>query len=414
MKLSPLSKLVMISSVGGALEMYDFVIYIYLVPFLTQIFFHTNSVFLSYMASFTVFGIGYVVRPLGGIVLGHIGDKFGRRPTFILSITLMCIPVLLTALLPTPAQIGAISVVLFVLFRILQGLAVGGEIAGAMAFVNEHTPSHRHGLVSGFIFGGLNIGITFAALVIAFLTSFLSSEQLLSFGWRIPFFLGAAIGIVAIFLRRKTQESPLFLEIQRMKKIEAFPLKKVLNYPLVLLRGIGLTAMGAVLIVIGFTYMNSYLLTVLHQPHNITWFVVLATFVSACLQPVFGGWSDKVGPVKLLRIGAVLMLLLAYPTYMLLSHQHFWLGLSLITFLGGIIIGIYPSLLIRLFPTPLRCSGYALSYNISFAIFGGFSPLFVTLLIHETNSVLSPAICLIIGALLGLISLYRLQIKTLD
>lgn len=406
------SKLLSIAAIGGGLEMYDFVIYIYLVPYLAPLFFVSSSPFLSSMAAFAVFALGYFVRPLGGIIMGHFGDRIGRKKTFIASILLMSLPILGMGLLPTPHTIGLTATVLFIALRMLQGLAVGGEIPGAMAFVCEHASPHRRGFASGSIYCGLNFGICTAALVIAILSSLFSTTQMAAFGWRIPFILGAFLGFVAVYLRRKTDESPLFLAIQQQKKLEQVPLLSVLQHPASLLRGIGVTALGATMVLLGFTYMSSFLTKELHYPHTIIWAVVAAVFISSCLQIYCGALSDRKGRIPLLKWASLLSLILAFPIYFALS-THTALGLTLgmlgFVLLAAVIIGIYPCFLIELFPTSIRYSGYALSYNIGFAIFGGFAPLFSSYMIHTTGSTLSPALWLILASLLSFISLLGLK-----
>ncbi len=405
------NKLLRIAAIGGGLEMYDFVIYMSLVPIIGPIFFASSSAFMSMMIAFSVFALGYFIRPLGGIVMGHFGDRIGRKKTFIASILLMSIPVLLIGLLPTPAQMGELATFLFILLRLIQGLAVGAEIPGSMTFIAEHAPPHRRGFASGFIYCGLNLGISGALLFFVALSSVLSRAQMDQFGWRIPFILGALLGLIAFYLRRSSQESPAFLSLSQHHQIKKVPIVDVLQKKALILRGVGVTALGATLITLASTYQSAYLIGIVGFNHSIIWLVVVATFISACIQPYCGGWSDRMGRVKMLRVAALATLILAYPIFFLLS-LHQWLSailaFGLLIILMGLIIGIYPAILVELFPTALRYSGYALVYNIGFALFAGLSPLVATYLIHHFHLVTAPAICLMVSSVLCLLGLMGL------
>jgi MFS family permease len=404
-------RLLLLASIGGGLEMYDFVIYLYLSPIIASLFFKDNTHFVALMLTFSVFAMGYLVRPLGGLLFGSFGDRYGRKNVFLFTLLLMSLPVLVITFLPVEAQIGLWAPILFLLCRIIQGLAVGGEIPGAMTFINEHAHPNHRGFASGFLYFGLNTGIAFAAFFVVFLQKWLSPEHMLSIGWRIPFLFGALIGLVAAYLRRTVHESPLFLALQKNKE-KLFSFGKLFSLWPTLLRGIGITSLGAVTIIMGFTYLNEYF-RLLGRGHYHTW-IVAATFLSACLQVAAGALSDKIGRIRLLKIAVVATLISIGPIYWLFSiHQAHAViaALMLMAVLGAFIIGVYPALLIELFPTEVRYSGYAFSYNVGFAIFGGLSPLFASYLILTTGNPLSPAICFFITALLAFVALIGLHDK---
>lgn len=409
-------RIMFLSSLGGAFEMYDFVIYIYLTPFLSTLFFPADNPFLGTLSTFAVFAVGYLIRPLGGILFGHFGDRYGRKKTFVASILLMSIPVLLIGLLPTHTTIGIAAPLLLVLFRLLQGIAVGGEIPGAMTFTCEYVDKNKRGLAGGSIYCGLNCGIAFAAFMLGILSLILNHEQMLQFGWRIPFIFGGFLGLVAGYLRNRATESHLFLELQKENLLVKLPIKTLLQEHFTsLITGMCLTAMGSALIVVGFTYVKEYL--TVNIPGNasfITWLVALGTLFSALLQIFFGKASDIVGRFRLLTLSTIFLLLLIGPIFYLFHINLPWidiLAMLILSIVAAMVIGTYPTFLIELFPTQVRYSGYGLCYNIAFATFGGLGPLVVTYLIHETGNLMMPAYYIGSATLLGLVGLMLYYFK---
>ena len=216
-------KVLFLTSLGGAFEMYDFVVYIYLTPFLSELFFPNDNGFIALLSTFAIFAIGYLIRPFGGILFGHFGDRIGRKKTFVVSILLMSVPVILIGLLPGYATIGIAAPILLILLRLLQGVALGGEIPGAMTFTSEYIGMEKRGLASGSIYCGLNCGIAFGALILAVFGMLFTHQQMLEFGWRLLFILGGLLGLIAGYLRNKTTESHLFLELENKNVLQRVP-----------------------------------------------------------------------------------------------------------------------------------------------------------------------------------------------
>src|SRR5471032_1724888 len=220
-----------LAALGGALEFYDFVIYVFLAPVIGRLFFPADMPdWLRLLQTFGIFAAGYLARPLGGIVMAHFGDLLGRKRMFTISILLMAVPTLLMGMLPTYATIGIASPILLLLLRVLQGAAVGGEVPGAWVFVAEHVPARRIGYACGTLTAGLTVGIMLGSLVATGINSLYTPAQVLDYGWRLPFLLGGVFGLVAMYLRRWLHETPVFVELQQRKALAAeLPIKTVLR-----------------------------------------------------------------------------------------------------------------------------------------------------------------------------------------
>lgn len=227
-------KTLTLAALGGALEFYDFIIFVFFAVVIGELFFPSSMPqWLVLMQTYGIFAAGYLARPLGGIVMAHFGDLVGRKRMFSLSILLMAVPTLAMGMLPTYETIGIAAPLLLLLMRILQGAAIGGEVPGAWVFVAEHVPNRRIGIACGVLTAGLTIGILLGSFIATVINSSMSLESIHQYGWRIPFFMGGIFGLVAMYLRRWLKETPVFVEMQQRKALAAeLPLKSVvLNYP---------------------------------------------------------------------------------------------------------------------------------------------------------------------------------------
>ncbi|MCT6885760.1 MAG: MFS transporter, partial [Gilliamella apis] len=214
-------KTLALSALGGALEFYDFIIFVFFSITISHLFFPDDMpAWLSQVQTFGIFAAGYLIRPFGGIVMAHFGDMFGRKRMFTLSILLMALPTLFIGCLPTYANIGIFAPLLLLMMRLCQGLAVGGEVPGAWTFVAEHVPKNKIGLACGILTSGLSLGILLGSLVSTIMSKSVSIEQMNDWGWRIPFIIGGIFGLIAMYLRRWLKETPIFLEIQKRKNEE--------------------------------------------------------------------------------------------------------------------------------------------------------------------------------------------------
>lgn len=403
-------RLLILSSLGGALELYDFIIFAVFASQIAEAFFPSTSEVASLLITFATFAIGYLVRPLGGMIFGHFGDKLGRKKTFTVSILLMAIATLGIGLTPSYSTIGISASLLIISFRIIQGFSIGGEIPGAITYVTESLPTHK-GLACGMIFASLLSGIALGSVVQAFTVTLLSSEQIQSYGWRIPFILGGIFGLLSYILRKDLQESAQFLAIE--KAIEKFPLMTILKQELssVLASGF-IVALCAVIIVSLFLFMPSYFTSVLHLPTGAyVWQRTISIACGASMSIFFGYLSDIFNLRRLLVGLALLTASLAFPIYSIYTYypQLYYLAFIASSLLLGISAGIIPRLLSELFPTQIRYSGIALSYNLGFAVFGGLTPFISLSLIYYTGLLTMPALYLIIVSFMTIPALWFLK-----
>ncbi len=408
-------KLLFLSALGGVLEFYDFVIYAFLTPYLSKEFFPTQDHTLSLIMTFATFSIGYLVRPLGGIIFGHFGDKLGRKKTFTFSILIMALSTLSIAFIPSYAVIGIAAPFILITGRILQGLSLSGEIPGALTYVSESMPEKK-GFACGIIFFSLILGIGFGSLILAMLQACFTEQVLLIWGWRIPFVIGGIFGLLSYFLRRQLKESQLFLKIKN--ETARFPIMDVLlKAPRNCLLACFLTGSSAAAPTLLLLFTPTYITSVLNISSNsYVWWNTVAVFLAAFFSFVLGLLADKTNLKALCFIVLVSTIILAYPIFIIFSNyfDFYFIALFMCAFLAGAYGGSIPGFLPELFATSYRYSGIALSYNVGFAIFGGLAPLVAMILINKTNSVTSPALYLVCISALAGIALYFLKATKLE
>lgn len=408
-------KVITLTSLGGALELYDFMIFAFLAPVLGKLFFPSESSVAEVLHVFIIFGIGYLARPIGGIFYGYFGDKHGRKKTLVSTIMTMAIPTFLIGLLPTVHNIGLTATILLCALRILQGFAMGGEIPGAIVFLVESVTKKR-GLACGFIFFGLNIGMLFGSFLVAGLSNGLTHAQLLSWGWRIPFLLGGFLGVVCYYLRKTMHETPLFESLVAQRLNSTHPATDVFKtHGRTIVQGIGLACLGAAFYSFYFympTYFNAHLPNtgpviihglIINNP--ISLINSLGIFVFSCSILLTSFLSDILGRRTMITIGILGFVLLSIPIYAYLfqnhpSYVHILIGEIILSTLGGMMQGTFPCLLSEIFPTSIRYSGFAIAYNLAFAFITGLSPMLVTL--WATRTLMAPAYYLMIAAVICL------------
>ncbi|MCO6549693.1 MAG: MFS transporter [Gilliamella sp.] len=404
-------KTLSLSALGGALEFYDFIIFVFFSITISRLFFPNDMPdWLSQVQTFGIFAAGYLIRPLGGIVMAHFGDRFGRKRMFTLSILLMALPTLFIGCLPTYIDIGIFAPLLLLLMRLCQGLAVGGEVPGAWTFVSEHVPKNKIGLACGILTSGLSLGILLGSLVSTAMNRCLSSEQLIDWGWRIPFIVGGVFGLIAMYLRRWLKETPIFLEMQNRKQQELakkIPVLTVLTgyLPQTILSMLLTWVLSAGIMVImlmtpillqkqfGYSAVDALQGNIL----AIIGLIISCTF--------YGMMMDKFAMGKVMLIGCVIATIVIAIFYLSLDNPHLlFITYSLAGFSVGI-VGSFAYFMVRVFPTQIRYSGVSFSFNMAYAIAGGLTPLLISFL-SDFVSKMAPAIYVIglfgFGALIGL------------
>ncbi|MFJ2390085.1 MFS transporter [Pseudomonas koreensis] len=394
-----------LAALGGALEIYDFIIFVFFALTLSQLFFPPEMPeWLRLLQSFGIFVTGYLARPLGGILMAHFADKLGRKKVFSLSILMMALPCLLIGIMPTYAQIGYFAPLLLLALRILQGAAVGGEVPSAWVFVAEHAPTGHRGYALGFLQAGLTFGYLIGALTATFLAQAFTPAEILDYAWRYPFLLGGVFGVIGVYLRRWLSETPVFMamEAQREARVE-LPLRTVLRehrlamLPAMLLTCV-LTSAVVVFVVITPTMMQkTFGMTASH------------TFALSALGIVFlnigcviaGLLVDRLGAWRTVMLYSLLLPLGIGVLYSCLITGGDWVGLAYaIAGLGCGVVGAVPSVMVGLFPARIRVSGISFTYNIAYAAWASITPLLLIGLMPW-----SPWICVMFCAVMGVVGL---------
>jgi MFS family permease len=405
-------KTLMLASLGGALEYYDFIVAVFFTKLLASVFFppHTPE-WLAQLEVFCIFAAGYLVRPIGGIFFAHFGDRIGRKRMFALSLFLMAAPTLLIGLLPSYGLIGMAAPLLFLLCRILQGLSVGGEVPGAWIFCAEHVRRDRVGLACGLLMSGLCIGILLGALSAKFLMGNVDAESLKSWGWRIPFVAGGVFGLISVYLRRYLQETPVFEALRAKRAADArMPLSIVLaQHKRAVLFGLLATWVFSGVFVLYFLFTPTFLQTQYHfAPKDVFTNNSWSIFGLIVGSTVAGWAADKIGGGRAYAIGSLAMLAVTGAFFMALNTNvnAIWP----LYILGGFLIGtitLGPYIIVKSFPPEVRFTGFALSYNVAYAVFGGTAPAIASYLVGRQGITMAPAwyiaaLC-VLGVLIGLI-----------
>ncbi|BEE01592.1 MFS transporter [Aeromonas dhakensis] len=377
-------KTLSLAALGGALEFYDFIIFVFFAVVIGELFFPADiPEWLRQFQTFGIFAAGYLARPLGGIIMAHFGDLIGRKRMFTLSIIMMALPTLLIGLLPTYAVLGIAAPLLLLLLRILQGAAIGGEVPGAWVFVAEHVPARRIGVACGTLTAGLTAGILLGSLVATAINRGMSPSEVSDWGWRLAFVLGGVFGIVAMYLRRWLHETPVFAEMQANKALaEELPLKTVLrSHKSSVVISMLLTWLLSAGIVVVILMTPTYL----QKVHGISPSDALTANSLAILALtlgciVYGRLIDALGSGPTFMLGSLLLAGASYAFYHgLASDTSQLVPLYVLAGFAVGIVGAVPYVMVNAFPAVVRFSGLSFSYNVAYAIFGGLTPMLVTL-----------------------------------
>ncbi|HEU0217405.1 MAG TPA: MFS transporter [Stellaceae bacterium] len=401
----PIYRVIIAASVGNALEWFDFLIYGYFAVTIGKVFFPAGSETAQLLLTLGTFGLSYLVRPLGAIVLGAYADRAGRKAALMMSILLMMIGTTIMAGLPSYEAIGLAAPVFVLLARLLQGFSVGGEFGSATAFLVEHTET-RKGFLASWQWASQGLTALVASGFGVLLTSTLTAEQLLSWGWRVPFFFGLLIGPVGLYIRSRMAETPEFAESAPAKT----PVRTLLAehpVPVLLAIGASIISNSSNYLIL---YIPTYAITQLHLPQS-TGFI--ATLVGAVIlgsvSLVAGHWSDKIGRTRIMLVMTVLFFVTSYPIFAAMvaypSLATAILAAGWLSLVKAGYSGVLPSLLSELFPIETRAIGMSFSYSVSVTIFGGFAPFVATWLIAQTGDKLSPSYYLMATTVLSMIAI---------
>lgn len=403
----------LLASLGGALEYYDFIIYGIFAAEIARAIFPSSSPLVSLMASFGAFAVGYVARPVGGIVLSHFGDRFGRRKVFVVSLLGMSGATLGMGLVPSFEQWGLAAPILMVFLRLLQGFCLGGELPGAITYVVE-VARKRASFASGFVFFCVMGGVVVATVLSLLIQSFMTPEQVSTYGWRIPFWIGGALGLLGFWVRRSLEESP---EFERVKKqASSSPFAELLRtHPRQVLVGIALVASTGAFNGLLFAYMPAYLKTVVNVDPGKAIVAQNMALIAHSFALLATAWlGSRIAPRRLMLVGTLLFTLFSVTWYDAIVNSAADPRLPLV--LGGIAAGLFNGtfafLIADLFPTRIRFTGIALVLNIGMTCFSGAAPLVATALVRETGQLAAPGYFLTVAAVLGVIA--SLLVKRYD
>jgi MHS family proline/betaine transporter-like MFS transporter len=406
-----LRRVIVAATIGNVLEWFDFLVYGFFAVTISEVFFPAKDPTVSLLITFGTFGLAYVVRPLGAIFIGTYSDRAGRKAGLTLSIALMMIGTALMVVTPGYATIGLAAPIIITIARILQGFSVGGEFGSAVAFLVEHG-GERRGFSASWQWATTGIVSVIVSLFGLVLTTLLSHEQLIDWGWRVPYVFGLLVGPAGLYIRARVAETADFLAAE---KPPAVPIGDLLRrYPVSFL-----LALGAAIVSNSSYYLLLYVPTygvkTLHLPAY-TGFAatLLGGIILAVFSVVAGYWSDRIVPrARIMLVAAWLFLLAAYPCFWLMdafpSLATAMFAVGFLNLVKAGYSGVLPSVLCEQFPVAVRAVGVSLSFSISVTVFGGFAPFVATWLIAETGDPLSPSYYLMATALLSIIALMAIQ-----
>lgn len=404
-----LYKTLFATCVGNALEWFDIAVYAFFASYIAHAFFPTEDPSVSMLLTFGSFGVSFLIRPLGAIVLGAYADRVGRKKALLMSIMLMMVGGLIITVMPSYQSIGLLAPLLILLARLIQGFSAGGEFGSSTAFLVEHFPERR-AFIASWQFATQGASTLMASAFGLGLTSWLTETQIQDWGWRIPFAFGLIIGPVGLYIRRHVHEPASFVAQEKSHA----PLKDLMGRQKTLL----LLAMGLMVISTGVNYMLNYVPTyatkTLHLPGSAAFTATLvAGVILTVVTPLMGLWAEKVGRVPLMWGSLILLALTIYPAFRMVVNHTTPTTLILLVGWMALLKSIYfstvPSMMADLFPVTTRASGMAISYNVAVTVFGGFAPLICTLLTSATGSSLAPSYYLILLALFSAVALLNSQ-----
>ena len=392
---------------GNVMEWYDFAVYGYFAPIIGRHFFPSDDPTSSLIAAFGVFAAGFLMRPIGGLVFGYIGDRIGRKMALTVSVLAMAIPTCLIGLVPSHAVLGSAASVLLVILRMVQGLSVGGEYTTSVVFLVESAPPGKRGLAASWSTVGAVAGTLLGSAVGAVLTSVLTAEVVEAWAWRLPFVLGLAVGLAGLYIREHIPESPT--DRKQTDQLPGGPLLDALRTQgVAMLRISVLNVFNAVGFYTAFVYLVTYFEKVAHLSAAAALDInSLNMLVLLVVLPLAGALSDRIGRKPVLLAAAAGGLILAWPLFRLMDHPVLsiaclgQLGLALLV---GMFCGVIPVTMVEAFPARVRCSAVSIGYNLCLGIIGGTTPLVATWLIQRSHDDLSPAYYVMASAAISLVA----------
>ncbi|SAL37660.1 membrane protein [Caballeronia arvi] len=399
-------KAILATVIGSGLEWFDFSGYAFFAAIIGKLFFPSSNETTSLLLALATFGVGFVMRPLGGIAFGIYADKVGRKRALSLAMLVMALGSAIIAFAPTYETIGIAAPCLIVIARMLQGLSAGGEMGGATAFLTEHAPQNRRAFYSSWIQTSVGFAVVIGSITGAVITSSLSAESLLSWGWRIPFVIGMLVAPVGYYIRLKIEETP---EFTSEKRHASTPLRDVIrDYPRGVLSSLLMVVLWTVCTYVILFYIPTYVVKYLHmsQREGFTSGIVSGA-VLMTMAPVFGALSDRVGKQRVISVAALVILIASYPQFSHLIKSPTFGTLLTFQIIFGVLIAAYTgpilALFTEMFPSRVRTTGLSLAYNGAVTIFGGFASFIITWLMQVTGDAESASYYIIFAAIVSLV-----------
>ncbi len=373
--------------IGNALEWYDYALYAQFAPIIAKHFFPESD--LAEVMTMAVFAAGFFVRPLGAVVFGNIGDRFGRRIALVIGILTMAIPTAAIGCLPSYNSIGISATIILIIIRLVQGFSLGGEFSGCIAYIVEHSPAANRGVAGSAAFVSMCLGMLLGTLTAVAMSYTIDPETLVNWAWRIPFIAGLFIGLVGLYIRMNLSESPLYKAAKATNSLSTAPVSEtVKHYWPQLLMAIAIYITVTAPFYTSTVYIESFMnkLGYTKMESSVVSSIILITMM--IVLPISARISDKIGRRPVMLAGAIAIIVLAYPMIAVLGDMDFISAIvSQIVFAAAVAfyMGPVPTVLVEIFPTKVRFTGVALSYNISAAIFGGTAPMVAMLLTRWTG-----------------------------
>lgn len=408
-KLAP--KVWAVGIIGNILEWYDLTIYGYFSPILAKLFFPNENPLISLIAAFSVFAAGFLVRPLGALLFGHIADRFGRKNALVFSLLLAAIPTFFIGLTPTYSQIGLWAPVILTLFRLLQGMSAGGEYTSSILFLTEHAPENNRGFFGSLVYLGAGLGWLLGSSVSGMTMTLFSQEVLMDWAWRVPFLLGLITGLFGFCIRAYSEETLLFQQLQQTNALDKNPLKTILKQQKY---DVAVAFIFSLFSTVGGYLLYAYMPIYLNQVVGISLADALtintiSLLFFTILVPITGWLSDRIGKRPLFLFSCLGFITCSLPLFSLFLEKDFTLSLCamlVLTLFMAAFQGPFPAMLHEFFPIKIRASAMGLSYNLAAALFASTVPLFCTLLIKLTGNPLAvPCYLIAVAAISGIVLL---------
>ena len=412
-------KLVLTSGVANTFEWYDYALFGHFAPIIGRKFFPDNDPSVALLQVLLVFAVGYLMRPIGGIFFGILGDKLGRRTSLSLAVMCMAIPTAAIGFLPTYQTLGIASTVAMIIFRMLQGLSMGGALTGSISYIIEHTEKKQRGLYGSIPMLSICLGILFGSLVSFCVKNIFSAEQFNLWAWRLPFIIGILVFFVGIYIKNNTKETPLFEEAKYRGEVVKSPLSRLVRqHWRDILISILINATGSIIFYIEAIYLVSYLKISRGFPESNVEILVNFCYIIMIFVTLFAGWlSDKIGRRKIFLFNLVFIIIASPFIFRIFESASFGyvvIAQVVIAIMAALYIGPEPALQAEFYPTEIRNTALSVSYNIATSVFGGTAPYIIESLVQNTGGITSSVYYILVAAFGSLFALYFYKDRSLD